>query len=37
MAELIVVSAIVLVVLGTFYVSYNKIYSAYQTRIDYHD
>ena len=37
MAELIVVSSIVLVVLVGMYASYNKIYSAYTTRISYHD
>lgn len=37
MAEVIVVSAIVLVVLTTLYVSYNKIYSIYSTRLDYYD
>ncbi len=37
MAELVVVSAIVLGVLATIYVSYNKIYSVYNTRINYYD
>ena len=37
MAELIVVSSIILVVLVGMYASYNKIYSAYTTRISYHD
>ena len=37
MAELVVVSAIVLGVLATLYVSYNKIYGIYNTRISYYD
>ena len=37
MAELVVVSAIVLTFLAGIYVSYNKIYSAYKTRLNYYD
>ena len=37
MAEVVVVSAIALIALGTLYVSYNKIYSSYVTRINYND
>lgn len=37
MAELVVVSAIVLVTLVAMYTSYNKIYSAYKTRLGYYD
>lgn len=37
MAELVVVSAVVLVTLVGLYVSYNKIYSTYKTRIRYYD
>lgn len=37
MAELIVVSSIVLVTLVGLYTSYNKIYSIYKTRITYYD
>ena len=37
MAELVVVSAIVLTLLVTLFVSYNKIYSTYNTRISYYD
>ena len=37
MAEVIVVSSVVLIVLTTLYVSYNKIFSFYQTRLNYED
>ena len=37
MAELVVVASIVLVVLVGMYTSYNKIFSAYNTRISYYD
>ena len=37
MAELVVVSAIVLVALSGLYVSYNKIFSIYNKRINYYD
>ena len=37
MAEVIVVSAIALVAMASLYVSYNKIYGAYKTRISYND
>lgn len=37
MAELVVVSAIVLTTVVAFYTSYNKIYSAYKTRLNYYD
>lgn len=37
MAELVVVSSIVLVTLVGLYVSYNKIYSTYKTRLTYYD
>lgn len=37
MAELIVVSSIVLVTLVALYTSYNKIYSVYKTRLGYYD
>ena len=37
MAEVVVVSAIVLMTLTTLYVSYNKIYATYQKRINYYD
>ena len=37
MAELVVVSAIVLTTVATFYTSYNKIYSAYKTKLQYYD
>ena len=37
MAEVVVVSAIVLTLLGSIYASYNKLYSLYSTRIDYYD
>lgn len=37
MAELVVVSAIILVTLVGLYSSYNKIYSTYKTRINYYD
>ena len=37
MAEVIVVSAIIMVSLTGFYISYNKIISIYNTRINYYD
>lgn len=37
MAEVVVVSAIVLIILTTLYVSYNQIYSIYKTRVNYYD
>ena len=37
MAEVIVVSAIVLAVVGTLFISYNKIYRSYNKRIGYYD
>lgn len=37
MAELVIVSAIILVTLVGLYASYNKIYSIYKTRIRYYD
>lgn len=37
MAELIVVSSIILLVLVGLYESYNKLYSVYKTRISYYD
>jgi len=37
MAEVVVVSAIVLIVLTALYVSYNKLYSVYNTRLSYYD
>lgn len=37
MAEVVVVSAIVLMTLTALYVSYNKIYTTYQKRINYYD
>lgn len=37
MAEVVVVSAIVLVTLTVIYTSYNKIYATYLTRINYYD
>ena len=37
MAEVIVVSAVILVALTTFYVSYNKVISLYNERLDYYD
>lgn len=37
MAELVVVSAIVLTTVVAFYTSYNKIYSSYKTRLNYYD
>ena len=37
MAEVIIVSAIVLSVITMLFISYNKIYSAYNTRINYND
>ena len=37
MAEVIVVSSIVLITLTSLYISYNKIYSTYKPRINYYD
>ncbi len=37
MAEVVVVSAIVILFLGTIYTSYNKMYAAYKTRLTYLD
>lgn len=37
MAEVIVVSAIVLTLLSTLYISYNKLYGVYNKRINYYD
>lgn len=37
MAEVVVVSAVVLITLTTLYISYNKIYSLYKTRLTYND
>ncbi len=37
MAEVIVVSAIVLIVLGTMFVSYNKLLGTYKSRVSYYD
>ena len=37
MAEVIVVSAIVLTLLSSVYVNYNKLYGLYSSRIDYYD
>ena len=37
MAELIIVSAIVLVSLSGFYISFNKIFSRYNSKLDYYD
>ena len=37
MAEVVVVSAIILIFMGTIYVSYNKMLSAYKTRLSYLD
>lgn len=37
MAEVVVVSAVVLMTLSTLYVSYNKIYSLYKARLNYND
>ena len=37
MAEVVVVSAIVVLFLGSIYTSYNKMYSAYKTRLTYLD
>ena len=37
MAEVIVVSSIVLITLTSLYISYNKIYSTYKKRINYYD
>ena len=37
MAEVIVVSSVVLIILTTLYISYNKIFSLYETRLSYED
>ena len=37
MAEVIVVSSVVLIILTTLYISYNKIFSLYENRLDYED
>ena len=37
MAEVVVVSAVVLITLTTLYISYNNIYSSYKTRLTYND
>lgn len=37
MAEVVVVSSIILIALTAFYVSYNKIISIYNQRLDYYD
>lgn len=37
MAEVVVVSAIILTFLVSMYMSYNKLYSSYKTRINYYD
>lgn len=37
MAEVVVVSAIILVFLAGLYTSYNKLYSVYTSRLDYYD
>lgn len=37
MAEVIVVSAMVMTLLGTIYTSYNKLYNVYSSRITYYD
>ena len=37
MAEVVVVSSIVLIVLGTLFISYNKLLSTYKTRVTYYD
>ena len=37
MAEVVVVSAVVLIFLATIYVSYNQIYSKYKSRVSYYD
>lgn len=37
MAEVVVVSAVVILTLTALYISYNKIYSAYKTRLTYND
>lgn len=37
MAEVVVVSAVILIAMTTFYVSYNKIISLYDERINYYD
>ena len=35
MAEVVVVSSVILIILTTLYISYNKIISLYETRLDY--
>lgn len=37
MAEVVVVSSVVLIILTTLYISYNKIFSLYETRLKYED
>ncbi len=37
MAEVVVVSSIVMVIMGTMFISYNKLLSAYKTRLTYYD
>ncbi len=37
MAEVVVVSSVVLIILTTLYISYNKIFSLYETRLSYED
>ena len=37
MAEVVVVSSVILIVLTTLYISYNKIFSLYETRLNYED
>lgn len=37
MAEVVVVSAIVMIAITGLYISYNKIYSIYNTRVNYYD
>ena len=37
MAEVVVVSSVVLIILTTLYISYNKIFSLYETRLRYED
>ena len=37
MAEVVVVSSVILIVLTTLYISYNKIFSIYETRLNYVD
>ena len=37
MAEVVVVSSIVMIIMGTMFISYNKLLSAYKTRLTYYD